>query len=281
MKQYRSYVHSMVIAGLLTLAACKKNNPDTVAPPPSTATAADMQLALKANLGIIQSFANGVTHKDKNRPGGRTEDMGLPATPCPSFGFSIDTVGGWGFALAFDYGNGCAADMALGIVRRGKVTYKYMLNNNLSSTIGAFYQNYQDGATTFNGHFKASYQYTTLGHNYFIGGDSLRLTNIAWGSSVYQTALSYQQQQGINTPLNVADDMYHLSGTTTTVNTIFGLSRFEALTPLISKLNCPWLVAGRIRVTLGNNVGIVDLGNGNCDNQATLEFNGLTIPITL
>jgi hypothetical protein len=280
MKQYRSYIHSIAVAALLALAACKKNNADTLAPQP-TATAEDMQLALRTNLGFVQSFANGVAHKDKNRTGGRGEDMATSTTPCPAFALSFDTTGGWGFALAFDYGSGCPADIALGIARRGKVTYKYMLANNLSSHIGAFYQNYQDGATTFNGVFKASYQYTALGHNYFLGGDSLRLTNIAWGSSVYQTALYYQQQQGINTPLVTADDVYHLTGTTTTVNNIFGLSRFEALTPLVSKLNCPWLVAGRVKITLGNNVGIVDLGNGNCDNQATLELNGFVIPITL
>jgi hypothetical protein len=281
MKKQFITMGSLAAAALLVLASCKKNNTETIVPQPDSKVE-QLKLALQTNLGFIQSFANGVANKDKNRTGGRdgSETMATPTNPCPAFGLSLDTTGGWGFALAFDFGTGCPNDIALGIIRRGKVTYKYMLTNNLSNQIGVLYQNYEDGPTTFNGVFKSAYQYTALGHNYFLGADSLRFTNVAWGSSVYQTALEYKQQQGIATPFLPADDVYHITGTTTTVNNVLGLSRFEVLTPLVNKLNCNWLVSGRVKITLGTAIGIVDFGNGTCDNVGTLETGGLVFPIS-
>ncbi len=266
-------------AALLLVTACKKNNTESTAPAAKPDTE-QVKLALQTNLTLINAFTTGVRNKDKARPGGRGEFPESPTGFCPSFGLSIDTTGGWGVAMAFDYGTGCPDDIANGIIRKGKVTYKYFLSNNLTNAITARYQNFQDQATSYNGLFKSAYQYTALGHNWFLGADSLRLTNAAWGSSIYQSALDYRQQQGIGTPLDATDDVYHITGTTTTVNNVLGLSRFEVLTPMVNKFTCAWTVAGRVKITLGTTVGIVDFGNGTCDNVGTLEIGGLIFPVT-
>lgn len=57
--------------------------------------------------------------------------------------------------------------------------------------------------------------------------------------------------------------------------------------PLIKKFSCRWIVKGTVR-TIRRNAGtsnpweaILDFGNGNCDNQATITINGVTHQITL
>jgi hypothetical protein len=280
MKKYVMQMSIVAVAFMLLLASCKKNDTGTIAPADPAKDIEEVKLALKTNLSFINSFTTGIAGRDKARPNGRDVLPNTPTGVCPAFTLSFDTTGGWGIALGYDYGNGCPNDIALGIIRKGKVTYKYFLSGNLTNTISAKYENYQDSATRYNGLLKSAYQFTSLGHNYFLGADSLRLTNAAWGSSIYQTALSYNQQQGIGTPLVATDDVYHITGTTTTVNSALGLSRFEVLTPLVNKLDCVWIVAGRVKITLGTTVGIVDFGSGTCDNKGTLEVNGQIFPIT-
>ena len=61
----------------------------------------------------------------------------------------------------------------------------------------------------------------------------------------------------------------------------------EITEPLIRRITCRWIVKGRIRTRKLNNstnspwVAILDFGNGNCDNQATIVINGVSHQITL
>jgi hypothetical protein len=53
------------------------------------------------------------------------------------------------------------------------------------------------------------------------------------------------------------------------------------LDPLIKKFTCRWIVKGTKRITRNNHLGILDYGNGDCDNQAVLTINGVAHTITL
>jgi hypothetical protein len=282
MKKHLVKITCLVAATVLFLASCKKTTTDTPAED-QTQQVEKVKQALETNLAFINSFTTGVNNKDKaktNGSGGAANTSPNGTASCPNFNLAFDTTGGFGVLLAYDYGNGCPADIALGIIRTGKITYKYFISNNLAAAIGVKYQNYLDGGTTYNGIFNSAYQYTALGSNYFLGADSLRISNVLLGNSVYQTALYYKQQQGAATPFIYTDDVYHITGSTSIVNSTTGLTKFEALTPLVNKLDCAYIVAGRVKITLGATAAIVDFGNGNCDNQGTIEINGTIIPIS-
>jgi hypothetical protein len=282
MKKHLVTITSLAAAMVLFLASCKKTTTDTPALD-QTQQVEKVKQALETNLAFINSFTTGVNNKDKAKT--NTSGSAVNASPngtasCPNFNLAFDSTGGFGVSLAYDYGNGCPSDIALGIIRTGKITYKYFISNNLTGAIGVNYQNYRDGATTYNGIFNSAYQYTALGNNYFLGADSLRINNVLLGNSVYQTALYYKQQQGAATPFIYTDDVYYITGSTSVTNSTTGLTKFEALTPLVNKLDCAYILAGRVKITLGVTAAIVDFGNGNCDNQGTLEINGIIIPIT-
>jgi hypothetical protein len=263
----------------LAVVSCKKSNTDSVAPDNQAQNVENIKLALKTNLSFINSFTNGVANKDKaqTNQGGKLQQA--PQNTCPAFTLAYDTIGGWGVALGYDYGTGCPNDIALGIIRKGKVTYKYFLSNNLTNAIDVMYQNFQDSASTFNGVIKSTYQYTNLGSNYFLGSTNLSINNTTFGNSVYETSLYYKQQQGAVTLFVSTDDVYHITGSTAINNSITGLAKFEVLTPLVNKLNCNYIVSGRAKITLGTTVAIIDFGNGNCDNMGTMEINGIIFPI--
>jgi hypothetical protein len=268
---------------LLAVTACKKNNNDADAVD-NAETARRMQQAAQVNMGIISNFSNALNRQQQGTP---RADGSLPGTPngtntiCPSFTLAFDTSGGWGVNMGFDFGPGCPADIALGIIRKGKLTYKYFLTNNLVSSIGVKYEQYQHDVTLYNGWLSTSYQYTAQGNNWNLTANNLQVNNPVTGNALYQSNLNYKQQQGAGTPLNANDDVYHITGTSTTTSNISGVSKFEVLTPLVNKLDCQYLVAGRVKITWGGQTGIIDYGNGACDNQATLEIGGQVFPITL
>jgi hypothetical protein len=57
--------------------------------------------------------------------------------------------------------------------------------------------------------------------------------------------------------------------------------------PLIKKMNCQWIVKGTVRTVRENATngerwqGVINYGNGDCDNRAIVVINGVTYSITL
>lgn len=57
--------------------------------------------------------------------------------------------------------------------------------------------------------------------------------------------------------------------------------------PLVKRFNCRWIVRGKIRIIRANVtvnspwIAVLNFGNGDCDNQATITINGVTYQITL
>ncbi len=77
------------------------------------------------------------------------------------------------------------------------------------------------------------------------------------------------------------DNVYSITGNwDTTFSNDFSRSG-EVTIPLIRKLSCIYLVSGRIEITQQLLTGAIDFGDGECDNLATLIFNGEEYPIIL
>lgn len=78
-----------------------------------------------------------------------------------------------------------------------------------------------------------------------------------------------------------SDNVYSITGNweTTFSN---GFSRSGEVTEaLIKKLNCRFLVSGRVVITQDGLTGALDFGDGECDALATLIFEGVEYPIIL
>ena len=77
------------------------------------------------------------------------------------------------------------------------------------------------------------------------------------------------------------DNVYEVSGTwNTTFNS--GFSRSGTVTEvLVRRLSCLFVESGKIVIEQQGKMAEIDWGNGTCDNEATLTYNGTVYPIIL
>ena len=86
--------------------------------------------------------------------------------------------------------------------------------------------------------------------------------------------------QGESTP-DPNDDVFVITGSVTGTNRN-GIPVTATITTPIVRNSCQWYVSGIVEITRGALPKIVlDYGNGNCDDQATITVNGQTKTITL
>jgi hypothetical protein len=77
------------------------------------------------------------------------------------------------------------------------------------------------------------------------------------------------------------DNVYEITGNWETTFSNGFYRTGEVTQALVLKLNCMYLVSGILQVEQQNLTGIIDWGNGSCDNMATLTLNGIEYPIIL
>ena len=87
------------------------------------------------------------------------------------------------------------------------------------------------------------------------------------------TGIKYvTQNAGANTPLNLLDDVYSVTGNHTVTNPA-GKSRTVAiLEPLEKKTVCHNVTKGKMKIQGPNHFAVLDFGDGTCDNIATITI---------
>lgn len=99
---------------------------------------------------------------------------------------------------------------------------------------------------------------------------------ISWNSSRER---EWIQGSGTGTPW---DDIYLITGTADGVNASGETWEKEIITALRAELACRFIVSGTMEIRPENRpVRLLDFGNGECDNIATVVVNGVTYTITL
>lgn len=86
--------------------------------------------------------------------------------------------------------------------------------------------------------------------------------------------------EGFATPMIWADNVFSITGSWTTTFPA-GTQTSTITTPLRVRANCPNIVSGVVEIVRNDNTAVLDYGDGECDNQATLTINGNTTTITL
>lgn len=99
---------------------------------------------------------------------------------------------------------------------------------------------------------------------------------VSWNSSRVREWI-----QGANTP-NRWDDIYLITGTASGIRSNGLTWEQEIINPLRVELACRFIVSGTVEIRPEDRpVRILDYGNGDCDNIATLIVNGVTYTIYL
>ncbi len=102
------------------------------------------------------------------------------------------------------------------------------------------------------------------------------------GTIVWNSNRTREWIEGANTPFNIFDDVYSITGTafgTTANGTDFTM---DITSPLIIRIGCRNITSGVLSIKLGqNSEWTLDYGNGTCNNKAVLTINNRTWEINL
>lgn len=86
---------------------------------------------------------------------------------------------------------------------------------------------------------------------------------------------------GFDTPYNVWDDVFEITGTATGVNKNGNAYTHTITNPLRIERACRFIVSGTIEVSVNEKTMTLDYGTGTCDNLATITYNGKSTEIKL
>lgn len=185
--------------------------------------------------------------------------------------------------ITVDFGTGCTDKR--GITRKGKIIIT--VTNKLlvpGATITITHDNFYVDGKKVEGEIKLSNITTDIAVPTF----SKQVTNgkITREDGSYFTFNSLRKRkmtQGVDTPKNVWDDVWEIfegSQTVTKSNGNYLTSTIK--TPLVKSNACHFISKGSITIKGTNIDGVLDFGNGDCDNLATFtDANGTVHQITL
>ena len=215
-------------------------------------------------------------------------------TACPDV--TIERLGlpnAFPVRITLDFGNsGCVGRD--GHYRRGKIIIEY--SNRLiipgATAVTEFDGFYYDSIKVQGRHKITNTSPTVIPANSRQFTVDVTNAKLTWPNENYIDWDSHRvitQFEGLGT-INPLDDIFRVEGSSSGKvrrGNLIVLWESNITDPLIKKFNCRWIVKGKVRTIRRNAttnspwVAILDFGNGNCDNQATITINGVTYQITL
>lgn len=129
---------------------------------------------------------------------------------------------------------------------------------------------------------QTNHGWTPEGHLHFQTVDDGSVTFVSDGRIVsWSSDKSRYWIEGMETP-RPRDDVFMIEGHSQLSSTTGRNAERIITTPLRRELSCRWFVSGIVEITPADGqLRILDYGDGNCDNQATLTIGDEIISITL
>ena len=205
-----------------------------------------------------------------------------PATRCFTVSVTPRERGVFPKTVVIDFGTGCQVREHL---RKGKIVtiYSGPLHIPGNSAVTHF-ERYQVDS------FKVEGKHTILNatepgsnqRSFKRTIDNARLTNIntnfwlSWSGITTMTQL-----EGNGSPFYPMDDVYQFTGGKRGGNANGKTWSSTVIIPLIKAFSCRWISQGTVEIRVNETVGLLNFGNGACDNAATVTVNGVSREITL
>lgn len=301
MKKYPSLV-VLLLGSLLTsllFAGCAKNvntKPTPQEEEQAARTSGEAETELQFSFDVVFNNVMGVSADVGTGGAGvfsRSADAANAKTDsaasCVSVSITPLQTGVFPKTVVLDFGTGCYSH---GHLRSGKMTTVYTgrLTEPGSSATTSF-DNFKFDSVTVQGTHKIT-NTTASGstqRQFKVEVTSAKLTKPNGNYTEWTAVRTITQTEG-NGTISALDDVFRISGTSsgTAKRELRQVSwTSETGEPLLKQFTCAWFSKGTIK-TVRNGlttstpwVVTLDFGNGTCDNQASLTFNGNVYQITL
>jgi len=188
--------------------------------------------------------------------------------------------------IVLDFGSGCTGRD--GRLRKGKIitvyTGRLIVPGSVAETT---FDGYYVNGIHVEGSHRVENKSTSNNLIFEIKVNEGKLTKPNGNYTQWNSVKTITQIEGNGTPFYPLDDIFSVKGESNgTVKRDSVFYQWAARTlpdnPLIKKWTCRWIVKGKIAMRRSNSdVAILDYGNGDCDNKATITVNGVTYEITL
>jgi hypothetical protein len=265
----------VVLAITFSLTSCKKDKADTVDEIETTFEASDNQ----AKADNLSQDAGDVMEEAAARQGllGVVNGCGTPNTTNWIGTCATITVTGSFPAknIKIDFGTSCISPN--GVIRKGIINI--LLTDSVRTpgskatiTFDNYYVNdYKKEGTIVRTNTTAAGS-NTRSHNRTVTNG--RITAPSGRYWLHSCNIDITQTAGVNTPCDISDDVYALSGTRSTTNAEGKTRTGTTQTPLQKKVSCSNIDQGILKIQGPNHFALIDFGNGTCDNLATISIDG-------
>ncbi|TAH02880.1 MAG: hypothetical protein EAZ15_04445 [Sphingobacteriales bacterium] len=281
----KTFYHGLIMLGIITLTfgACKKDkqNTDDVTDTAAVDENAQGDETFSDVFTSISSYSaiNDASFSGNAKNSSKTLST-LEVNDSPVITI-VSSNGGWPKTVTFDFGVGTTKN---DITRKGKIIAVYTDRFKAEdATVTITFNDYYVNDTKIEG----TKTITNLGKNAagnytFSVVVSKSKINDKRGTFTYEANRMIEWTNGEGTPLNIFDDEFSITGSSTGTNSKGITFTTNITSPLIKKNNWPYLVAGVIEIKPGDRLlRILNYGNGDLDAKATLTIGGITKEIWL
>jgi hypothetical protein len=182
--------------------------------------------------------------------------------------------------IVIDFGNGCTS--IDGVSRAGKINITLSDSvHHPGATAVMTFENYRVAGYGVEGTITWTNTSTPNGISWTREITNGKVTEPLSGYYWTHTGTkNVTQTAGVNTPQNLLDDVYSVTGNHTVTNPAGKSRSVTILEALEKKVICHNVSKGKMKIQGPNHYAILDYGNGDCDNVATISIDGFA-PITI
>jgi hypothetical protein len=286
----------IALTSVIGMTSCKKDstssnsNQSSAVTLSDSSTVADNSYYDVLNNAFVSFEDNSTVWSSSTVHSGKTTTMSTEGTEgvktgslsCAIYSLDDSIPGEYPKTLTLDFGTGCTS--ADGVVRSGKI--KYVFTDFIfdpAATATVTFTNYVVNGYGIQG------AYTITNNSSEQVGISIN-TVVTNGIITYPNTTNYHYSHnrtyvmtaGSNTPYDITDDVYNITGTSSFSASDGSNIVWTINTPLVKAISCPFIKQGVVGFSYNQTInGTIDFGDGTCDSNATITIGSFQEPITL
>ncbi|MBZ5858463.1 hypothetical protein [Flavihumibacter profundi] len=286
---------ALIITSGLFLASCSKNNEQSTQTAQQNLSQATLQADADGETAFDDVFNNvmgvnttvGIGGTGVFTPANSNQPGPLDPVPPPCFNVSVEFLAlpdTFPVKVTIDFGTGCTGKD--GRTRKGKIITVYSgLLIKPGSVAETTFDNYYVNDIKVEGTHRIENKSTSDQLTFETKVIDGKITHLNGDYANWNRVRTITQVDGWGTPRLPGDDVFNIVGNgsgTVHKGTQVATWTSTNIEPLVKNFDCHWIVKGKQAIQRNDGPqGILDFGNGDCDNKATITVNGVSAEITL